>query len=75
MLKNHVFAYFARVQMCFSSFERKLVCVHSSKSKFLLNFNFCIAVIMLYLYKIKEILNLLFFAKTLTLTNTLDVRL
>ena len=59
ILKKHVYAYFAHVQLCISSFACKLICRHSTliaKVNSCINFNFCITIIMLYLSKIRGIL-------------------
>ena len=77
MLQKHVFACFARAQLCISSFACKLLCRHSTlivKVNSCINFNFCITIIMLHLSKIRGLLKLWFFMPTLTSTNTLDVR-
>ena len=62
MLQKHVFAWFARAQLCINSFACKLLCRHSTliaKVNSCINFNFCIATKMLFLYKIIGILKLL----------------
>ena len=61
MLQKHVFACFARAQLCISSFACKPLCRRSTliaKGNSCINFKFCITIIMLYLSEIRGIFKL-----------------